>query len=162
VRTLFASAAFALFASQAVALSCIQPDVNRSFNGWVESEDTYYIGVGALTPIGDLPEIPSPFDPANNFEPPEPVTASYLFSGELLDGELGQSFEMPITVRVTCIASWCGNFPQDGTEGLMALRGAGVFNLTLDMNACPGSIFPADTRGTVNACMRSGRCGELE
>ena len=83
-----------------------------------------------------------------------------MFEGVLLDGGDGQPYSLPITVSVGCIASWCGSFPRDGQNGLMALRGTEVTNLTLDISACPGSIFPAETEATVNECLRNGRCAE--
>ena len=152
------AAGLALSASSAYALSCAQPQIERSFNGWVDSEDTYYIGVGALEPIGPLPKIASGYDASNLNSDREPVTAQYSFSGRLLNGEQGVPYTMPITVRVNCIASWCGGFPQSGKTGLMALRGVGILNLTLDIHACPGSIFPAETEKTVTDCIRAGRC----
>ncbi len=154
------AAALIFGASQAQALSCMRADIERSFNGWVEADETYYIGVGSLRPLGDVPDLPDAMDPTGGFEDKEPVTALYQFSGRLLDGRFGQPADLPITVSVTCLGPWCGNFPAAGAEGLMALRGVGIQNLTLDMHACPGSIFPADTEATVNECMRDGRCAE--
>ncbi len=144
--------------TQAAALSCIEPNVERQFNEWVDSKDTYYIGVGTLTPTDTLPKIPNALDLNGGFEDKEPIRASYLFSGELLDGEQGHLVELPITVSVSCIGPWCGGFPKAGKSGLMALRGIGLQDLTLDMNACPGSIFPAGTEATVSACIRARRC----
>jgi len=162
MRSLALGAALALSTSQTFALSCAPPQIENSFNGWVDSEETYYIGVGSLEPIGELPKIPSAFDQGNSFGEKEPLTATYLFSGELLDGEQGHAYEMPITVNVSCLGPWCGRFPADGKKGLMALRGVGILNLTLDINACPGSIFPAETEATVQACIREGRGGESQ
>lgn len=154
------AAVFAGLASPAAALSCIQPQIERSFNGWAEADERYYIGVGTLTPAEPLPQVPQGFDPLNpNFER-DPVAATYSFSGRLLDGQAGVAFDMPITVKVSCVASWCGRFPEPGTSGLMALRGDGILNLTLEMHACPGSIFPAETEATVSQCILDGRCAE--
>ena len=146
-------------ASQAHALSCIRPEIERSFNRWVDSENSYYIGVGTLSPVGAVPDIPNATQ-QNDFDRREPITMAYTFTGRLLDGGRGVPVDMPITVSVSCLASWCGNFPAAGANGLMALRGTEVASLTLDMNACPGSIFPAETETTVSACIREGRCTE--
>lgn len=144
--------------TQAAALSCIEPNVERQFNQWVDSEKTYYIGVGTLTPTDTLPKIPNAIDLNGGFGTKEPITAPFLFSGKLLNGDEGVPFEHAIAVSVSCIGPWCGGFPKTGTSGLMALRGVGLQNLTLDMNACPGSIFPAATETTISACIRAGRC----
>ena len=161
LRALILGAGFvAIAGQQAHALSCAQPQIERSFNWWAEAEETYYIGVGSLDPIGPQPENPSAnILPGPSFDR-EPVAAQYTFSGRLLDGEKGVPFTMPITVEVTCVASWCGSFPKPGTSGLMALRGVGVQNLTLERHACPGSIFPAKTETKVNQCIRDGKCAE--
>lgn len=152
--------AFACVASQAAALSCMQPQIERSFNWWAEAEETYYIGVGSLEPTGLLPKVRSGMTPSESMGEREPITAEYAFSGRLLNGQNGVEVSLPITVEVTCLASWCGRFPQPGKTGLMALRGTDIQNLTLEMSACPGSIFPAETEATVNACMRAGQCDE--
>lgn len=162
VRAAVLGAVLAVSASPALALSCMQPQVERSFNAWVDSEDTYYIGVGSITPLDPLPKTKGLIEPDGGFGKKEPVTARYLFSGELLDGERGHPYEMPITVSVSCIGPWCGHFPKKGTRGLMGLRGVGIQNLTLDIHACPGSVFPVDREETVSACMRAGRCAESE
>jgi len=160
VKAVAIGATLALTATQAFALSCAQPQIERSFDSWVDAEETYYIGVGTLEPIGTVPKTSNGFDPSGGIGGKEPITAQYMFSGRLLDGAAGVLFEHPITVRVTCVASWCGSFPKIGAKGLMALRGVGIRNLTLDMHACPGSIFPAETEATVSECMRVGKCEE--
>ena len=159
VRSLALGAALALSTSSAFALSCAQPQIERSFNSWVDAEETYYIGVGSLKSTSALPEIPRQHFPSNDFGKKEPFSASYLFTGELLDGDQGYPVELPITINVSCIGPWCGGFPKEGTTGLMALRGVGLLNLTLDIHACPGAIFPAEVEPTVSACIRAGRCG---
>ena len=153
-----AGLALVLSATQAVALSCIEPDVERSFNRWVDSEDTYYIGVGSLKPLDALQKIPNRFLTQGSNDNDTPITARYQFSGELLDGERGHPADLQITVNITCAGPWCGGFPKEGESGLMALRGTGILNLTLDMHACPGSIFPAGTKGRIQQCIRDGRC----
>lgn len=158
VKALALGTALALSTSQAYALSCAQPNVERSFNTWVESEDTYYIGVGTLTPLEEPTEIPNALQLGGGLSGKGPYTAKYMFSGELLDADRSHPYEMPITVTVTCAGPWCGGFPKSGTSGLMALRGVGIQNLTLDMHACPGSVFPAQTRDRVSECMRDGKC----
>ena len=160
MRTLGLAAAMVVAASQAHALSCMQPQIERSFNWWVEAEETYYIGVGSLEPNEALPKVSADFGFSDPNADRGPFTAQYTFSGRLLDGGQGVPFTAPITVTVSCLASWCGSFPQAGTSGLMALRGVGIQNLTLERGACPGSIFPADTEATVSECIRNGRCAE--
>jgi len=160
LRALGLAAALVATASQAHALSCARPMIERSFNWWVESDDSYYIGVGSLDPIGPMPENPNRMLRPDQMADNTPATAQYTFSGRLLDGQNGVPFTMPITVEVTCISAWCGSFPEPGTSGLMALRGVGVQNLTLERHACPGSVFPAETEATVNQCIRDGSCVE--
>lgn len=160
VKALSLAAALVVVSQQAHALSCAQPQIERSFNWWAEAEETYYIGVGSLDPIGPQPKNPSRMMLSDQNADRGPVAAQYTFSGRLLDGENGVPFTMPITIEVSCISSWCGSFPDPGTSGLMALRGTGVQNLTLERHACPGSVFPAKTETTVNQCIRDGRCTE--
>ena len=160
MRALGTAALLSFLASQAYALSCAEPNIERSFNSWVDAEETYYIGVGSLKSTSALPEVPRLQFPTNDFGKKDPIGASYLFTGELLDGDRGHAVELPITINVNCIGPWCGGFPKEGTTGLMALRGVGLLNLTLDIHACPGAIFPTETETTVSACIRAGRCEE--
>jgi len=160
LRSFFLAAGFALSASSAFALSCAQPHVERSFNRWVDSDQTYYIGVGSIRPTSALPKIPNSGRLGGSFGKNKPIEANYLFSGELLDGNRGHSVELPITVRVSCAGPWCGGFPKGVASGLMALRGVGLQSLTLDIGPCPGAIFPVETEATVQTCIRDGRCGK--
>lgn len=145
----------AAVSGQAHALSCMQPDIERSFNAWVDSENTYYIGVGSLMATEPLPKI----EPYHGHGDREPIpSVLYQFSGYLLAPDRRVPMEMPITVEVGCIASWCGGFPRDGETKLMALEGTDVNDLTLTISACPGTRFPAAVETKVAECFRAGRC----
>lgn len=149
----------ASLSGQALALSCAQPDVGQSFNWWAESQDTYYVGVGSLHPLAEVPErVESGALTGTPTPPPPPIP--YRFDGHLLGADLRVPVTLTITVTASCAASWCGSYPKAGTRGLMPLKGTDTQDLSLDFGPCPGNIFPVETEARVNECLRAGRCPE--
>ena len=51
-----AALVFLFFASQAVALSCMRPNIARTFNHVAASEDVYIMGKGTLQATREIPK----------------------------------------------------------------------------------------------------------
>ncbi len=150
-------------ATNAFALSCARPSVERSFNGWADSPDTYYIGKGTLTALSPLPAVPSPGGFNQGNIDTSNLRAVYKFQGKVLGPQGDSPINHNIWVRVTCAGPWCGGFPSSGTSGIVALKQLPDLTLEYVSGACPGDIFQDDTgqvENTIKACMAAGRCPE--
>ena len=149
-----------LVAGSAMALSCMRPSIEQSFQGWSEASETYYIVSGTLTPAAPLPPVPS-ISAANrgNFDTSN-LRGVYRVQGEVIGPVTSDPIDHYVWVRVGCAGPWCGQFPVAGTSGVMAFKQLPDRTLELRSGACPGSIF-ADGDGSVKArvqqCM-TGNC----
>lgn len=149
-----------LATSSAMALSCMRPSIENSFNNWSEAPETYYIVSGTLTPAAPLPPVPS-LSQANggNFDTSN-LRGVYRIQGEVIGPVQSDPIDHYVWVRVGCAGPWCGQFPTAGTSGVMAFKQLPDLTLELYSGACPGDIF-ADGNGSVKArvqqCM-TGSC----
>ena len=151
-----------LMAGGAQALSCMRPQIEQSFNWWADAEERYYIGVGTLTALEPLPNIPDPGAMSFGGAEPRDLSAPFRFEGYLIGGSGDMPLDTTITVEIGCAGPWCGGFPADGTHGLMPLEVKDARNLSLRMGACPGTIFDASVEPTVRGCLAAGRCTESQ
>lgn len=156
MRILAATALTLALTGQAAALSCARPDIKTSFGWWAESEDTFYIGVGTLQPLEPLLKVKRKAfaDGSNSL----PQSAEYRFKGEFIGPDFDVPTERPVTVTVSCLASWCGAFPKGKLPQLMAMKVGTYDELSISVGPCPGTFFPAETAATVKECMRAGSC----
>lgn len=145
-------------AGNANALSCMPPQIESSFNGWAEARERYHIGVGTLTALAPLPEVPDAGALSFGGAEARDLSAPFRFEGYLVGGTRDLPLDTTITVEVGCAGPWCGGFPADGTHGLMPLKVTGQRDLSLQIGACPGAIFDASVEPVVRACMSAGRC----
>ena len=148
-----------LMAGSALALSCMQPSVENSYQQWSDAPERYFVVSGALTPASPLPPVPNVgqanvpgFDTGN-------LRGVYRIQGEVIYGQQTVPIDHYIWVRVGCAGPWCGNFPTAGTSGVMALKQLPDQTLELHSGACPGNIFPDDSgmvKARVQQCMTTG------
>lgn len=140
---------------QAAALSCIKPEVSRSFAQVASSDDSYVILKGALTfDAALLPKSDS--DPL-----PESTTLPARLTGHILTQE---GFVNPVDVLIDynaiCQAAWCGG----GTSGedVVAFVRETEKGLLLEVEPCGGRIFPVneETLSQLATCMTEGTCTE--
>ena len=142
---------FAALASQAVALSCLPPNVARTFNQINEAPDTYVLALGVLTIKGRIPK----------YKESQPRQVLAQFSGVFL-GTSGQSAEqtVPVTVDAVCYASWCGGFPETD-EKMIAFLKKTKADYHLQTNPCGGHFkiapTPKDLR-LMRKCLKQGGC----
>ena len=107
-RIIFAQGALTLGAllfsvQQAVALSCIPPNLAQTFNQLNEVPEPYALMIGNFEPTGPVPQA----------QPGVPMAVSYNFQGNQVgSGFVGPHHHWPVIVESKCLASWCGGLPQ--------------------------------------------------
>lgn len=144
-----------IFASQALALSCMPQNIARTFNWVNEAPDTYVMGLGVLTPIGRIPK----------YKEGIARQISARFKGVLLN-TVGQTEEqtMPVTVDTICFASWCGGYPKTDENMLVLLKKTSTGH-RLESNPCGGHYKMAPTTYEIKLlqeCLHKGGCSEAQ
>ncbi len=141
--------ALAILPQTASALSCLRPDVARSFTQAAEAEAVYSVVLGTFRGGADV-------------EPPATLTVQ--FDGRALsDTGFDLPFAAPVSVEITCLSAWCGYAPADDVTTLAFLRWDGEGGYVLSESACPqwsfGDPNHADVARVV-ACMQGQSCEE--
>lgn len=140
---------FALWAEAAAALSCMHPNVARSFNWHAEAAETYVVALGTLTISGTVPKQQSGKTrsvPAN-------------FDGVFL-ARKGAVTQRPVTIKSECASRWCGPIPDTTDPMLMFFKHTGD-GLALHSGPCPGAFRANPTpqeRAILTKCLRRGKC----
>lgn len=155
--TLIAASLVAL-ASPALALSCLQPDVARSYSMADEAEETYVVVRGTLSfNEARLPK-------ANGNSSPASTKIKARFDGMSLTRQgFTKTFQNGITLDVGCLGPWCAG-AASGEDYLLFLRKDGT-RYTYAANPCGGYGFirPTDEMlKQVQACMQGRRCEPAE
>ncbi|NNE51483.1 MAG: hypothetical protein HKN30_03675 [Sulfitobacter sp.] len=140
----------------ALALSCLKPSVERSFNQYDEAAESYLIVHGRLT----LDEGLLPKTAFGQGSPPKMT----MIPGRLVGKSLSKAgFELPferdVTLEVACFGPWCGSL-ENGADVLAFVR-KDQAGYAIDINPCGGAVFSAPHRKllkSVERCMRGGPC----
>ncbi len=138
----------------AAALSCLRPDVTRSYGYADEAPDIYHVGRGTIA-LDPGQTVRGAVDAAE----PEPYSLTGTFRGETLTRD---GFDRPVTLPVrldlACAGPWCGT-PPDG-EAVMFLRRDAGAGYVLTIGPCPRDVFAAtpDVEARVLSCLRDGGC----
>lgn len=148
IRAVLSTAAAALAAGPALALSCLQPSVARSFEEARAAEEVYAVVLGRFE-FGrtDLPAAGA-----------EGVKIPATFDGRVLgpDGFVTEA-RRPVLLDVTCAMSWCGQI-EPGTETLAFIE-IGEDGLKVHVTACPRWVFQnplPEQLGVARSCMTGG------
>lgn len=146
--------ALACCAGQASALSCMRPDVARSFHWAAEAEEAYSVFYGRF-------DFSTP--PRTRRTPPiTPTehTVSARFSGQVLGiGGFQPTGLSEVTLHFTCLGSWCGSVTP--REPMLAFAQRTADGYVVRVDPCFSTIFPdpsPDVIATVEACMRGEDC----
>jgi hypothetical protein len=136
------AAAFALLAGPASALSCMAPDIVRSYEYAAEHEKIYFLFKGKISLVEDqtMPTERESFGADAPVEVTlEPVYGSFV--GEIFNEGVFVPYEATMEVQLDCVASWCGSYP-DEKEALYFVSAA-ESNLwfNLEMSPCGGTRF---------------------
>lgn len=154
IRSLVLGTLATAIATQASALSCLQPSVQNSFTAANEAEEQYVMAVGRLTPLPgqSIPEQPE--DPNQR----QGYTLETRFDGNLasLTG-FDQPAAFPVTLEVTCAGPWCGGLPLDDTLYFIERRDG--TNVVVE-GPCPHFALTATTEVVEGAmaCLRGEDC----
>lgn len=143
-------------AGPALALSCLAPDVMRSYAEAAASEKEYVVVHGTLS--FDEAQLP-PEDLLQNDKPPETDIPARLSGTYLTEAGFEETFDRPVTLRALCLGPWCGR-PASGSDYLAFLEKAGD-GFLLEINPCGGFEFAdPDTAmlDKVAQCFRTGDC----
>ncbi|WP_120499964.1 hypothetical protein [Roseovarius sp. EL26] len=158
-RNLILATALAACAQPALSLSCLPPDVARTFKTASEVEDLYVIVHGVLS--FDEKRVPKEdFDNQENTPPDTFVPATLKGRSLGLDG-YSQSFDQDITLNVRCFGPWCGG-ARSGIEYLAFLKKDDDGYL-LELDPCGGMGFGQPTKEMLDTsalCMRGNICKE--
>jgi len=159
MKSFLFAVALSTVATQSQALSCLWPDVARSFNQANEAEESYVIFHGTFD-FGDVPS-----SDTGNINAPREVEVASEFNGRFL-GANGFERARPqdVTIQFTCSAAWCGSMSSEGQEVLAFVQQTDA-GFSLDVNACGTNAFINPTQAQINqvlSCASGGDCTETQ
>lgn len=146
----------ALFAaSPAFALSCLAPDIVWLYQHIKEDEADYVLVRGKVRPT-EPPNLAEP----SGMKPSEAFTRAYATGHALSASGFNARFDRPITIRVTCAGSWCGE--PEGLEDdthIFAVRLDGD-SAVLDRGPCSGLAqrWTPEEETRLLDCHLKGKC----
>ncbi|MGR3455785.1 hypothetical protein [Pseudooceanicola sp.] len=144
-------------AQPALALSCLRPDVARTFNEAAASETTYVVVHGALH--FDAAEMPQT-DMARTEPDAREVSGTIEGKGLTVEG-FTVPFVRDLVIEAECLGSWCPTV-EPGAEVLAFLERSKA-GYRLHLTPCGGMAFqapePADLDRVV-ACYQGSACDE--
>ncbi len=146
-------------AQPALSLSCLPPDVARTFNSAAQSEDQYVLVHGELRfDESKLPEV----DFENQQDTPPDTFIPATLEGNALGLEgYSHPVEHDITLNVRCFGPWCGGAVSD-IKYLAFLKKTDE-GYTLELDPCGGMGFGEPSEEQLNQaaqCMRGEACEE--
>lgn len=148
IRALLLATAATLAAGPALALSCLEPSVTRSFNEARAAAEVYAVVLGRFEfDRADLPAAGG-----------EGATIPAIFDGRVLgsDGFVTEA-RRPVRLDVTCVSGWCGQI-EPGVETLAFIE-QGEDGLRVEVPACPRWVFQepsAEQLEAAQSCMTGG------
>jgi len=144
-----------LWGSQVSALSCLPPDVARSFTWASEAEELYLVVLGTFE-FGNVPS-----SDTGDINAPREVEVSSRFDGQFLSSS-GFTDAPPLdgTIRFECAGPWCGSMASDGAE-VLAFVEQQPDGYVLAVGPCPGATFyePTDDQlAQIVSCIKGRDC----
>ena len=154
IRSMVLTFALMAIAGPAASLSCMRPDVARTYGYAAEAKETYIVVHGTLK----FNDQKLPQDHYNNN--PQNLKIKARLSGKSLSQSGFKSdFDRAITLEVNCLGPWCGN-ATSGVPYLAFLRKEGsAYALAVD--PCGGMGFAQPSHKMlrrVHQCMKGGPC----
>ncbi|MGC1495299.1 MAG: hypothetical protein WA790_05780 [Sulfitobacter sp.] len=140
----------------ALALSCVAPSVERTYEYAQKSSATYVVVHGKVT----FNDRKLPREGSTSQNPPKMTKISATLSGRSLSKSgFSTPFQQAITLEVACFGPWCGS-GENGMDVLAFLKkGKGGYTLAID--PCGGEVFvnpqPAKLK-KVESCFKRGQC----
>jgi len=124
-------------AQPAIALSCIRPDITRSYDWAEESEKTFIILRGVI--LAAAKNSPPGLRKPNV----RPSAAMGVFTGSYLT-ETGFDYpvETEIRIKIGCAGPWCGSMPEGDERIYFVTVNPDGTDPTYSSEACGGNSFP--------------------
>lgn len=141
-------------ASPAATLSCMRPDVARSYTEAAAAEGRYMVVHGTLR--FDEARLPAA---VLNESPPSTKIPAHLSGKALSNGQFNYPFDRKITLDVLCFGPWCGG-AENGLDYLVFVQ-VTAEGYTLTVNPCGGQAFANPTSEDlrrVERCNAEGPC----
>lgn len=157
MKPLILSMALAATALPAHALSCLPPDVARTFNRAAEAEDTYIVVHGTLT--FDTSKLPQADWQNQQNKPPNTLIPARLTGQSMSKAGFKTPFDSAITLNAQCLGLWCAG-AKSGTPYLAFLE-RGTQGYTLVLGPCGGLGFADPTPEMLRKalqCFRGSPC----
>ena len=155
MKMFLTSMAFVLAAGPALALSCLRPDVARTYNQASEAEQAYVVVSGALR----FDETRLPENDGTNNDRRNVTIPARLEGTSLSRAGFTTPFARDITLEVRCFGPWCGG-ARSGVEYLVFLEKHGR-KLVMVADPCGSWAFPepsADQVRQVETCIGGLEC----
>lgn len=105
------AALLAVLATPALSLSCLPPDVARSYQRAAEAEEAYVVVSGVLR--FDETRLPKADMSAQQDTPPETKIPARITGMALTQSGFDHAFDREITLNVLCFGPWCGGAKPD-------------------------------------------------
>ncbi len=140
----------------ALALSCVAPSVERTYEFAQKSSAAYVVVHGKLT----FNERKLPREGSTSQNPPKMTKIPATLSGRSLSkAGFSTPFKQGITLEVSCFGPWCGS-GENGMDVLAFVKkGKGGYTLAID--PCGGEVFvnpePVKLK-KVKTCFKRGKC----
>ncbi|SMX46625.1 hypothetical protein [Actibacterium lipolyticum] len=147
-------------AGQANALSCMRPDVARSFQFANESDKLFVLAHGKL-----IAPDPGPRQrPEKNGQHGASRSYDATFEGKGISPRgFDAPFTAPVTITETCLSVWCGKAPLN--QDVVVFIEKSETGYLVEEGPCGGMIFaapsPTDLKRLTN-CMRGKKCEPME
>lgn len=157
MKVLVALVACLAFTPPAWSLSCLRPDIVRTYEMARDAKAGFWIVLGEIVADGPI-ATPEP-DAVGRFKENASASTSVAFAGlgMTADGSY-KGFEQRITLTITCLAHWCGSV-QDETHVFAAIEVKDT-GPELIIDPCSSRVVPFSEDGEerLMACVRDGVC----
>ncbi|GHA49016.1 hypothetical protein GCM10008927_12710 [Amylibacter ulvae] len=151
-----------MVAQSAHALSCMRPNIARSFNDFAASDDTYVLGFGKITATQ---KIVNPNKGKDGTAQHESYSVQASFSGRFMgDAGWGDPKTLPVNVQVQCLSVWCGGFPTDDQDAIAYFQKTST-GYVLQMGPCGGHYKASPTlqeQRILKSCFRNKKCSNSQ
>lgn len=159
--TVFCTVFSAIFAPQtASALSCLRPDITRSYNAAAQADERYIVLYGEFFFRESL-------NPASGIAAPTSPPASFVarFVGHYLSTEgFLNVVDIPITIQPECASVWCGRLASD-TPSVAFVEMLDDGGYQIDVGPCPQWVFDHTTAQDLEqlkTCINGGTCEQIQ
>lgn len=157
MKHLSAALLCASLATPVWALSCLRPDIVRTYEMARDAEAGFWIVRGQIFADGPI-AVPEP-DANGRYKDDARASTPVAFAGlGLMTDGMYKSFAQNITLTITCLAHWCGSTPLD-TDVFVAIEVKDT-GPELVIDPCGSRVVPYTEEGEERllACVRDGVC----